>query len=206
MDEKKLSSTGSEWDLKLRHQDQWRVWKGHIKAAAEAHEVWQYIDPDLSDTEIKAVPQDTSPPDHTSVNPTAANWLALTADERAYLAQLQLTYEKDQKRREKVKEKLAKINQLIIQRVDRDIDELILGISDPREQLKLLKGRFGTGEEDRWLRLRYTWRSMIAEPKGNMDQSKWLSTWSKLYYEAREAGVPDVCYESGQHKKDRAPI
>jgi hypothetical protein len=47
---------------------------------------------------------------------------------------------------------------------------------------------------------------MIAEPKGNMDQSKWLSTWSKLYYEVREAGVPDVCYQSDQHKKDRAPV
>jgi hypothetical protein len=115
-------------------------------------------------------------------------------------------YEKKQKQWEKVKVKLAKINQLIIQRVDRGVDELILAISNPREQLKLLKGRFGTGDEDLWLRLRDAWKSMIAEPKGNMDQAQWLSTWSKLYYEAREAGVPDVCYQSGQHQKDRAPI
>ncbi|KAJ5364563.1 uncharacterized protein N7496_010276, partial [Penicillium cataractarum] len=123
-------------------------WKGHIKAAAEAQEVWQYIDPDLSDQEISTIPKGLQPPD--------IQTLDLSADERAHLTYLVSAYKKKQKQWDKVKERLAKINQLIIQRVDRDVDELILGISSPREQLKLLKGRFTTREEDRWLRLRET--------------------------------------------------
>jgi hypothetical protein len=48
--------------------------------------VLPYIDPDLSDSEIKSAPRDLSPPDIEDVNPDAANWLELSSDERAYLA------------------------------------------------------------------------------------------------------------------------
>ena len=40
----------------LRDPSQWRVWISHIKAAAVAEDVWDYLDPDKTESEILKVP------------------------------------------------------------------------------------------------------------------------------------------------------
>ncbi|KAJ5337350.1 uncharacterized protein N7506_003242 [Penicillium brevicompactum] len=44
-------------DQKLQSEAQWRVWIGHIKSAAVAEDVWDYLDPEKADDEVLQVPE-----------------------------------------------------------------------------------------------------------------------------------------------------
>ncbi|KAJ5117398.1 hypothetical protein N7448_004963 [Penicillium atrosanguineum] len=194
---------------RLRSEAQWRVWISHIKSAAIAEDVWGYMDPSLTDEEVKQPPVDSRDtfPQASEVNPNAISPLDLT-DEDDYLkySRMITIFEKERSFNHAIKKSLARMNAQILDGVSPDYHNILADRTTAREKLVRLALQFQPKGETRHQDLRNAWRYMVQTPMGKTSVERWLTDWSNLYDESKSAEVPDVCYQSATHLADRTAI
>ncbi|KAJ5489184.1 hypothetical protein N7539_004074 [Penicillium diatomitis] len=169
-DKQGKGSDSVPWDQRLRSKPQWRVWINYIKSAAVSEGVWQYMDPDLSDDEVKTLPNIEDPPTPEIVNPNVSDIADLT--------------DKEYKR----------FNRYTTHSVATEHHSRLVGCRNPREKLLKLKEHFAPEEDTRREELRQAWREMIRYKPRSTVIDQWLNGWTNLYDECKAADVLDVVY------------
>ncbi|KAJ6126050.1 hypothetical protein N7471_010543 [Penicillium samsonianum] len=196
------------WDQRLRSEAQWRVWISHIESAATAEEVWEYMDPDLSDEKVSKPPVDSRKtfPQASEVKEGATDPSDL--DEVQYLrfSRMVSLFEKERTFNNSIKKSIARINARILDCVSPEYHHILSDKKTAREKLVRLAQQFKPKGETRHQDLRNAWRYMLHTPIGKTSIERWLTNWSNLYDEAKSAEVPDICYRSTAHPEDRTAI
>jgi Integrase core domain. len=202
------ASSAVPWDQRLRSEAQWRVWISHIQSASTAEEVWEYMDPDLSDEKVSKPPVDSRKtfPQASEVKESATDPSDL--DEVQYLRYSRMVslFEKERTFNNSIKKSIARINARILDCVSPEYHHILSDKKTAREKLVRLAQQFKPKGETRHQDLRNAWRYMLHTPIGKTSIERWLTNWSNLYDEAKSAEVPDICYRSTAHPEDRTAI
>lgn len=184
-------------DQKLQSEAQWRVWIGHIKSAAVAEDVWDYLDPEKADDEVLQVPEAQEEPSLPRDNRQRERDIMDLEDAelKRYTFAVQ-AYDRRDQRRQRLLKTMSRLNSLITRSLATDHHYLVVGEDSPRKKLMKLSETFKPKPQNRQQQLRRAWREMIRQrPQG--DTNHWLTQWVSLFEEGKIAGIPDC--SNGDH-------
>ncbi|KAJ5900417.1 uncharacterized protein N7473_004487 [Penicillium subrubescens] len=193
-DKQGKGSDSVPWDQRLRSKPQWRVWIDYIKSAAVSEGVWQYMDPDLSDDEVKTLPNIEDPPTPEMVNPDVSDIAELTDEEYKRFNRYTTQWTLHRPIWKEAWKGLNRLNDKITSSVATEHHSRLVGCRTPREKLLKLKENFAPEEDTRREELRQAWREMIRYKPRSTVIDQWLDSWTNLYDECKAADVPDVVY------------
>ncbi|KAJ6039252.1 hypothetical protein N7460_007284 [Penicillium canescens] len=184
-------------DQKLQSEAQWRVWIGHIKSAAVAEDVWDYLDPEKADDEVLQVPKAQEEPSIPRDNRQRERDIMELDDAelKRYTFAVQ-AYDRRDQRRQRLLKTMSRLNNLITRSLATEHHYLVVGEDSPRKKLIKLSETFKPKPQSRQQQLRRAWREMIRQkPQG--DTNHWLTQWVSLFEEGKIAGIPDC--SNGDH-------
>lgn len=184
-------------DQKLQSEAQWRVWIGHIKSAAVAEDVWDYIDPEKGDDDALQVPEAQDEPSIPRDNRQRERDIMDLDDAelKRYTLAVQ-AYDRRDQRRQRLLKTMSRLNSLITRSLATEHHYLIVGEDSPRKKLIKLSETFKPKPQNRQQQLRRAWRDIIRQkPLG--DTNHWLTQWVSLFEEGKIAGIPDC--SNGDH-------
>ncbi|KAJ6101882.1 hypothetical protein N7486_004309 [Penicillium sp. IBT 16267x] len=178
-------------DQKLHSEAQWRVWIGHIKSAAVAEDVWDYLDPEKADDEVLQVPKAQEEPSiPRDTRQRERDIMELDdAELKRYTFAVQ-AYDRRDQRRQRVLKTMSRLNNLITRSLATEHHYLIVGEDSPRKKLIKLSETFKPKPQNRQQQLRRAWREIIRQ-KPSGDINHWLTQWVSLFEEGKIAGIPD---------------
>lgn len=178
-------------DQKLQSEAQWRVWIGHIKSAAVAEDVWDYLDPEKADDKVLQVPEAEEEPSLPRDNRQRERDIMELEDAelKRYTFAVQ-AYDRRDQRRQRLLKTMSRLNNLITRSLATEHHYLVVGEDSPRKKLMKLSETFKPKPQNRQQQLRRAWREMIRQ-KPSGDTNHWLTQWVSLFEEGRIAGIPD---------------
>ncbi|KAJ5346850.1 uncharacterized protein N7506_000103 [Penicillium brevicompactum] len=181
-------------DQRLRSEGQWRVWIGHIRSAAISEDVWEYLNPDLSEESVRQVPEAAQEPQPSSIREDVEDEFELTEKEFTQWTRRIQAYDRRETQRVRLLKVMARMNSLITRSLATEYHYLTVDEVSPHQKLVRLAREFKPKPETRTEELRLAWRAMIKQPANNVNTDHWLTQWTSLYEEAKCADVPDVVY------------
>jgi Reverse transcriptase (RNA-dependent DNA polymerase). len=181
-------------DQRLRSGAQWRVWIGHIRTAAINENVWEYLNPELSEESVRQVPKALNEPRPSSIREEVQEAWRLTKDEYTQFTIMRTEWDRDEARRLRLQKVMARMDSLIKRSLATEYHYLIVDEDSPRKQLVKLAKEFKPKEEVRTEMLRMAWRAMIKQPTKDVNIDHWLTQWKNLYEEGLAADVPDIAH------------
>lgn len=181
-------------DQRLRSEGQWRVWIGHIRSAAISEDVWEYLNPDLSEESVRQVPEAAQEPQPSSIREDVEDEFELTEKEFTQWTRRIQAYDRRETQRVRLLKVMARMNSLITRSLATEYHYLTVDEVSPHQKLVRLAREFKPKPETRTEELRVAWRAMIKQPANNVNTDHWLTQWTSLYEEAKCADVPDVVY------------
>ena len=194
----------------LRDFSQWRVWISHIKSAAVAEDVWDYLDPDKSESEILKVPTMSASsrewPEPSRILPGAESIADLNSKELAEYKDLLYLFKEERTFKHSVSKAVARIQSKIKDWLAPEWHGILADVISLYHQLVRLKLQFAPKRNTRVQDLRNDWRKMVETPINKTSLDRWLLNWSNLYDEAKVAKVPDVCYTDAEYPPDSMAI
>ncbi|KAJ6105321.1 hypothetical protein N7523_010131 [Penicillium sp. IBT 18751x] len=155
--------------------------KGHIKSAAVAEDVWDYLDPEKADDEVlevskaqeePSIPRDSRQRERDIMELDDAELKRYTFAVQAY------------DRRDQRRQRLLKTMSRYGTPLSCCGNYLVVGEDSPRKKLIKLSETFKPKPQNRQQQLRRAWREMIRQ-KPSADVNHWLTQWGKI------AGIPD---------------
>jgi hypothetical protein len=192
----------------LRNSSQWRVWISHIRSAAVAEDVWDYLDPDKTEAEILKVPTLSSRvwPEPSLIKPGAVSATDLDARQLADYKDMLYLFKEERSFKHSISKAVARIQTKIKDWLAPEWHGILADVTSPYHQLVRLKQQFAPKKNTRVQDLRNDWRKMVDSPIGRTSLERWLLNWSNLYDEAKAAKVPDVCYTDEEYPPDSMAI
>ncbi|KAJ5159509.1 uncharacterized protein N7482_006513 [Penicillium canariense] len=189
-------------DQRLGSAAQWSVWIDHFRCAARTVGVWEYLDPALSDREIKTLPEPEKEPHPSLIFQNARDVADLTDEEYPIYHRLLTENDRREAKQKMLARQLSGFSEVITRSVVVEHRHLLGDEYSARQKLVKLAMAFALDEVTRTEELRRQWRQMI-ESRHPSDLSAievWLTGWMSLYGKALAAGVPDVCCQHTPEK------
>ena len=181
-------STPQKVSVILNNSNDWDEWIEVVKVHALSGEVWDHVDP--SKETVPALVEPTLP-DSTDVNPAAATYGQLSAEEKDNYKILRQNYKLDLDRYNRKRNALASLCSHIQSTVSRTCLFYTYGQTTAREMLLELQKRLKPTDQLRELELSRRYAKLKKTPK-NQDLTEWLYTWEKVYHECHKINLPDV--------------
>ncbi|KAJ5121109.1 uncharacterized protein N7515_009070 [Penicillium bovifimosum] len=193
------------------------------RVAAKMERVWEYMDPEKSESEIYKIPTEwiySEYPRPCDVKEGVTQTSDLKGEDFTEYRERVALYKDGQVLGEATVAAISRMKRYIRQCLHPDWHGILSGLSSPYDQLVRLKQQFAPRRNTRvqdlrndLLRratrveeLRNDWRRMIDSPMNKTSLQRWLKNWHNLYDKAKAAGVPDVCYTSSQYPPDSMAI
>ncbi|KAJ6020318.1 hypothetical protein N7522_000393 [Penicillium canescens] len=197
------------WDTSLRSDAQWRTWIAKVEAAATKGNVWHYMNPNLSEDEVRKAPVDSrdSYPHPREINEDATDVSQLSDAEYKRYQRLTSEFDKETSWNESIRTKINKVDALIDANVAPEHRHILEGKVTPHEKLVRLKQQFEPKGDTSRQSVRNAWRDLVRRPIGRISIDKWLATWSNLYEEGKAMNIPDIAYHDDKgNPQDRDAI
>ncbi|KAJ5291540.1 hypothetical protein N7478_000791 [Penicillium angulare] len=181
-------------DQRLRSEGQWRVWIGHMRSAALAEDVWNYLNPDLPEEKVRQVPEAAEEPKPSTIREDVEDEFDLTEKEYTQWTRRIQAHDRREAQRVRLLKVMARMNSLITRSLASEYHYLTVDEVSPYQKLVRLAREFKPKPETRTEELRAAWRAMIKQPANNVDINHWLTEWKNLYEEGLAADVPDIAH------------
>lgn len=197
------------WDTSLRSDAQWRTWIAKVEAAATKGNVWHYMNPNLSEDEVRKAPVDSrdSYPHPREISDDASDVSQLSETEYKKYQRLTSEFDKETSWNESIRTKINKVDALIDANVAPEHRHILQGKVTPYEKLVRLKQQFEPKGDTSRQSVRNAWRDLVRRPIGRISIDKWLATWSNLYEEGKAMNIPDIAYHDDKgNPQDRDAI
>jgi hypothetical protein len=165
----------------------WRLWFAVVRTAAKEHDIWEYIDPEVEETEIT----EPSYPTPQSVNNTKTLFSQLSEDEKADYQRLTTIYNRETTRYDRRRRGLAAMMAEIQRTVSKSYQEYILEEDTPRGMILALKTRLAPTDERREEELITLYRELQRAPRTSGIE-EWLRNWESVYSQCKKLNIPDV--------------
>ena len=183
MSQKKVTITES---VVLSNPGQWNLWLAMIRRSATSGDIWEYIDPNV--TQHPALISRPTHPKPSDVQAEAARISDLTATDKTDYTLLQKEFLIAKADYRTQKKSLTDLLSLISSTVDQKYQLYLNDTADVREILRILKANIALSEFSRRNELSASF-AKVSKVSKNASWEKWLDNWERVYYECRVAGL-----------------
>ena len=171
----------------LVRRSNWKLWYMVIRAAAEGHKIWDFVNPELTAPDL-VQPRKPIAADFNSAKLQVSD---LDAGERE-LYKIELTeYQHECTKYDQKKKALSGFTAHILELITQAIIPYIYHCKSPKEILAKLKQQFATTDKTQEKEVLAQYRE-VCKPPSTKNLEQWLSKWEITYEEALELQLPDV--------------
>ncbi|KAJ5905822.1 uncharacterized protein N7473_002738 [Penicillium subrubescens] len=189
-----LGLMSKPWECRLRSQAQWMRWIRYIQIRASCRKMWPYIDPELSEDQVKKTPQrfeELKMPHPSDIKPGVQNEEDLEDGDYEKFTRLVLVYEIEVSHRRYFEENLSFVNELIVLSLAAEYHYLIADRQSPRDKLLRLAKLFRPKPKIHQNNIRNDWRKMMLSSPSKSNVEAWIWKWLPIYEDAKAAKVPE---------------